>query len=153
MNQVVAPGCGGVPAPFWVHIGKSDTRITSIGSVETTVNDVCKQKSVNAFAVFSTFRPQTGFVMGVKKHEPGRCARMWRCSGTPPCPIWQVRHADHVYRVCRGNGYNRLQSLNSQFLTFRPQTGFVMHVKNDETGRCPRMWRCSGTPPCPIWQV
>ena len=42
-NQVVAPGCGGVPAPPQVHFGKSDVQITSIGSVGTTVNDVCKR--------------------------------------------------------------------------------------------------------------
>ena len=58
---------------------------------------------------FSTFRPQTGFVMCVKKCESGRCPRMWRCSGTPPGPHWQVSCADHVCRVCRGNGCNCLQ--------------------------------------------
>ena len=38
-NQVVAPGCGGVPALPQVHIGKSDAQITSIGSVGTMDND------------------------------------------------------------------------------------------------------------------
>ena len=36
-NQVVAPGCGGVPAPPQVHFGKSDVQITSIGSVGTMI--------------------------------------------------------------------------------------------------------------------
>ena len=47
--------------------------------------------------------------MCVKKDEPGRCPRMWRCSGIPPGPHWQVSCADHVHRVCRDNGYNSLQ--------------------------------------------
>ena len=42
MNQVVAPGCGGVPALFQVHFGKSDAQITSIGSVGTMIIMVCK---------------------------------------------------------------------------------------------------------------
>ena len=139
-------GCSGTPSgPLW-QIWHADH-----------AHRVCRDNDYNFLQVlssqFSTFRPQTGFVMCVKKDKPGRCPRMWRCSGTLPCPLWQVWHADHVYRVCRDNVYNRLQALSSQFSTFRPQTGFVMDVKKDESGRCPPMWRRSSTLLGAHWQV